>query len=535
MPNIRWLNLKNESLSVVFGYNNFWQINANQDYFTRHVNSPFIHFWYIAILMQFELLFPLVFTLFKKIDKKLNIDISSVLVFILMIVSTIYFIVISKTQEVTSVYYNTFARLFSIFFGIMLAILHHGYNLKLANRFNKIGGYIFLFYCIVLTLFTLFTNAENDLYALNMIIVTIISCRLIEYAIVEKSTKAKTNLLIIMFAKVSYEIYLVQYPVIFFVQNLAIPEFLRFILIVFLTIVFAFVIYVFLNTKKKVSQIVRNVIVSLIVIVGMFLVIIEPDYTEEMKELETKLAETQAMIEAKNNEFLNGTNNTEESVNNSTKENENKQSANNKSNSKAENVVLETQKDDGINEEDLKAQLSEISVVGIGDSVFLDAIPDLYKYFPNGYFDGKISRNINAGRKILEDLDNQGKLPDTVILALANNGDYSNKNVDKLMEVLGNRKVYWIDAVGADDPNYNDRFKAYTQEQYPNVRIISWVEESSGHDEWFYKDRIHPKPDGTKVYAELIYNSVYDYYLKDYKESLKQQSKTVEVNSVNKR
>ena len=56
-----WMNLKPETLSVAFGYNNFWQLSANLDYFTRNVNSPFTHFWFISILMQFDLLFPIIF------------------------------------------------------------------------------------------------------------------------------------------------------------------------------------------------------------------------------------------------------------------------------------------------------------------------------------------------------------------------------------------------------------------------------------------------------------------------------------------
>ena len=50
---INWVNMKPETLSVLFGYNNFWQLNANLDYFDRHVNSPFIHFWYIRFYLFF--------------------------------------------------------------------------------------------------------------------------------------------------------------------------------------------------------------------------------------------------------------------------------------------------------------------------------------------------------------------------------------------------------------------------------------------------------------------------------------------------
>ena len=45
VESINWVNLKPESLSALLGYNNFWQLEANLDYFTRHVNSPFMHFF----------------------------------------------------------------------------------------------------------------------------------------------------------------------------------------------------------------------------------------------------------------------------------------------------------------------------------------------------------------------------------------------------------------------------------------------------------------------------------------------------------
>ena len=59
--NINWFNLKPETTSVLLGYNNFWQLNANMDYFARHVSSPFMHLWYMGIILQFDLVFPFIF------------------------------------------------------------------------------------------------------------------------------------------------------------------------------------------------------------------------------------------------------------------------------------------------------------------------------------------------------------------------------------------------------------------------------------------------------------------------------------------
>lgn len=48
IPSINWFNLKTETTSVLFCYNNYWQIGANLDYFARSANSPFTHFWYVS-------------------------------------------------------------------------------------------------------------------------------------------------------------------------------------------------------------------------------------------------------------------------------------------------------------------------------------------------------------------------------------------------------------------------------------------------------------------------------------------------------
>lgn len=79
IPNIIWLNLKPETTSILLGYNNFWQLTANLDYFARHIDSPFIHLWYLSILFQFDLIFPFAFILLNKIKKK---EISSLIALI---------------------------------------------------------------------------------------------------------------------------------------------------------------------------------------------------------------------------------------------------------------------------------------------------------------------------------------------------------------------------------------------------------------------------------------------------------------------
>ena len=72
IPNIHWFQLKPETTSVLFGYNNYWQLSVNSDYFARHISSPFMHFWYIGILLQFELIFHFFFLFLKNLATSLK-------------------------------------------------------------------------------------------------------------------------------------------------------------------------------------------------------------------------------------------------------------------------------------------------------------------------------------------------------------------------------------------------------------------------------------------------------------------------------
>lgn len=531
IPNIVWLNLKKETFSVIFGYNNFWQLKANQDYFTKNINSPFIHLWYISILMQFELIFPLIFSLFKKYRGKNKENIITISIIALTIATTGLFIHMSFTKDIMVVYYNTFSRIFSLFFGILLALIQFEYGTKLPKFLKTNNAFIYTMYMIVFILFSIFISAESKFFALFMVLATFISMRMIKYATVQANTS--NNKITKAFAKISYEIYLVQYPIMFFMQNLPINRFGKILIIIILTILISIIVHILVNykTKNKILKAIKNIILGIIIIIGVFLVITEKDHTAEMKELEKVLNENAGVIEQKNEEFINNNNIQETGTTTENKQESTiKEETQNENNKKTESKTEETQISENkeveknevtqinqkaekniANEEEIAEKVSNLPVVGIGDSVLLGAINELYKKFPNGYFDGKVSRNLSAGETILKDLKSKGKLTNTVILSLANNGDYSTKKNKQLMEIIGDRELYWVNAVGADDPTFNDKFREFAKD-YPNIHIVEWDVVSKNHSEYFYADGIHPKGAGVKKYAETIYNAVFQDY-----------------------
>ena len=521
---INWMNLKTESFSVLFGYNNIWQLNANQDYFTRNVNSPFTHFWYISILFQFDLIFPIIFNIFKKFENKIRKNISTIIVSLLTIVTTVLFYFLSKTQDFMVAYYNSFARSFSILFGVLLALINYRHNLNLSRALNKYNKIYFIIYAIVLTAFCVFLPDKVECYAIFMILTTIISTRLLEYSSYESEKNKKSDIYLKFLSKMTYEIYLVQYPVIFFMQRAEINDVLKVLISAILTFIISFILMFFIESsyRKKIIELFKKIFLCLIIIVGIVIILTAKDYSNEMKDLESRLNENMKFIEEKNKEFLNDTstenNNNKNSKKNDdqvwnvTKENSNNDAKNTDSNiSKTNEANLMSNKK---NKKEVENIIRNTRVIGVGDSVLLDATREFYNKFPKGYFDGKINRTIPKAREVLTHLKNNGKLGNIIILCLSTNGDYSEKQNTELMKVLGNRKVYWINAAGPDDPKFNEKFENFAK-KYPNIRIVEWDKVAKEHPEYLEPDKIHPNYKGGKVLVQLIFDMICEDYYKE--------------------
>ena len=397
----------------------------------------------------------------------------------------------SKSQDIMHVYYDTFARSFSFIWGILLAILHYKYNFKIAKPLHQFKKVLFAIYSIALILLSVFVSADSNEFAFFMILATFVSIRLIEYATMEGQTNKKTNKLVKYLSNCSYEIYLVQYPIIYITQSSLINSSFKTLIIISLTLIISIIINNILNKKYKnnILDILKTIVISSVIVWGEITLITEKDHSQEMNELENKLNENQQLIEQKNSEYL--------------------------ATSSQDNEELKKKLESIQNQEEYTAELvKNLPVVGVGDSVLLGAIDELYEQFPNGYFNGKVSRTIKQGKELLLDLKSQGKLGNTLILVLANNGDYSTRVNKDFIESLEGREIYWVDAVGADDPEFNERFREFAKD-YPNIHIVEWEKASKGHPEYFYADGIHTKGDGLKAYVNTIYQAIYENYLKE--------------------
>jgi len=491
-----WLNLKPETTSVLLGYNNFWQLNANLDYFAQHVSSPFMHLWYIGILLQFDLVFPFVYLFFHKLGDKLHKVVPCILVTFLALISTLYFYNMSFVQEMMITYYHTLTRIFSLLLGVSLGFIHSYYkSIAFSSAKHKvINRIVFFSYTLILTYFMIFIDATSNYYSLAMIITSLITCRLIDYSVCNTSQKmTKSDKIIKSFSDISYEIYLVQYPIIFLFQYINIQ--LEVPIIIVLTIVISYILHFCINLKNK-KGIIKSIgvtglmIILSVTIYGGYKYYLSEDHTEEMKALEKQLAENEKLLEEKQKAY----------------EQQLKQEQLN---------WFSTLKDLEDGEKNLESTITNLNIVGIGDSIMLGALPNLYKQFPNGYFDAKTSRTAWVVNDILKSLKNKNILGNPIVLNLGSNGDCTDSCKEEIMKTCDGKEIFWVNVSNDSIINFNDKLEQFSS-KHENIHIIDWNSISKGHNEYFIADGIHLTEMGKEAYIKAIYDEIYKVYLQDF-------------------
>ena len=507
---IAWLNLKLEVKSILLNYNNYWQISTNVDYFTKSINSPLTHLWYISMLVQYELVFPFIFLFFKKIGKSISKELSVFLLTLISVFLAAYFAYVTLNKGIMISYYDSIARAYSYMLGITLGFVHAFFGIPIIKKLRKRPLLMLMYMLLVGVLIYMFLtiDSSSNLFIVAMILTSVITLRLIDYSIIINNSFLKP--VVKYLASISYEVYLIQYPVIYYVTVNNYNN--KYFLIVGITLVASIILgFIFnKNFKGRVLKIFKLILVLGLLIfsvLGARIYALESDNTEEMKALEEMLKQNEELIIASSEEQM-------KSI-------------------ALEDEAWEKQLEELTNSSDgLGNYISSMKITGIGDSVLLGAVPGLYKKFPNGYFDGKVSRTDCQMMSVLNDIESKGKLYDTVIINLGTNGSCA--NTATIMERLKDKKVYWLSVV--NDYQVPKAAKAIYEfpNQYSNVKVIDWKEISKNHTEYFYKDGIHLTSSGITGYVNAIYDTLYNDYKSEYDKKIQELQKKREE-ELNKR
>lgn len=150
------------------------------------------------------------------------------------------------------------------------------------------------------------------------------------------------------------------------------------------------------------------------------------------------------------------------------------------------------------------------SVILIGDSVPAGAITQFYKYFPNGYIDAQVGRQLYAGVDVYRQCQANGHDGDVVVWAIGDNGVARESQVKELIDAVDPSKHVYLCTVrvplALQDMN-NQLFKDVAA-QYDNVDVIDWYAQSAGHDEYFWSDGTHLRPEGAEAYVLMLRKAI---------------------------
>lgn len=490
-PEILLPSLKPEVKSILLGYNNFWQLSANMDYFAQHLDSPFMHLWYVSILLQFDLIFPLIYIPLRKLGDKFHRLIPCIITVALSIAGSIYFYTNSLNQNIMVSYYDTFNRMFSLLFGLSLGFINHYYKpftlVFIKNR--KFNVSMFFAHILILILLFLTIDASSKFFQLSMIATSLITCIIINYSIVLFTENQSLPIKIIKYlSSISYEFYLLQYPLIFILQCTDISSNLKLAIIAPLLIILSCIFHYILS-KNKEKYLFKNLLKLLllaITIFGIYKFWNTKDNTQEMNELKAQLAQNESLINEKQEEYNKNFQEKQQSFEKALQEIDN-------------------------NESNLADMVTNIPAVAMGDSVMENNAKLLYQKFPNMYIDAQYLRVATYATGALKKLKDQDKLGDPIILEFGANGDCTEEEKIEIMELCQGRQVFWLTVPNDRIVKVNANLYKLA-EKYDNLHIIDWYTITRPHPEYFLSDKVHLTAVGKEAFTQVIYDAIYDYY-----------------------
>ena len=148
----------------------------------------------------------------------------------------------------------------------------------------------------------------------------------------------------------------------------------------------------------------------------------------------------------------------------------------------------------------------------VGDSIMHSSKQYIAPNFENSYFNTKIGRQFSTLPGIIRNLKDNNELGNIVVVHLGTNGMFKEKDFDDVIEMVGNRPIFFINTIHGNSWEKEVNIKLEEKvKQYSNAHLIDWHSYAKSKTQYFYKDKTHLNDSGQKYYAEFITKSIKDF------------------------
>lgn len=499
--------IRPEALSVLLGYNNWWQIDQSMDYFTRMLNaSPFAHLWFLGVELQYYLLWPILFGIGVLLWEVLGLYWAAAFMVLLAAVSSgLMPYLYGSGGDITRLYYGTDTRVHALLWGAALGMFALKADLQSGFKFNMASPvyvlkYLLALLAVVATLgaYAFLPGEDPLVYQGGMLCMTLIFMVLLQLAIDRELSLGRwlDNPLGKWIGKHSYGIFLWQYPVIYLSEHFGFvndPAYYlgQLLVIVLLTLwgekMAAYLLhphFLHMVSKVQVARVLALVCVSLagtfLMGTGCYGIAISADARAGVQQaLEKRLAQ------------------------------------------EAEQLAKEWEAEEPpapapAQPEPKEKQVNLNNIACIGDSVLLGASSQLREVLPGCRVDAEVSRYVSGGADVAESWQSQGFIGEIAVVALGSNGPIAGGEryevqARRLLDALGpNCHIFWVNthAPHLKWQNPNNEYLQQLAQTHANVTIVDWHSAASRHPEWLVEDGVHPNDEGARAFAQLVKDTI---------------------------
>lgn len=487
-----------DSIAAIFYVSNWWYIMQNVDYFEQFAVQPLKHLWSLAIEEQFYLVFPIVLLSLLSFIRRLKSI--RIIFLILLVISMIAMMVLYVPNEnVARVYFGTDTRIQTLLMGVLLALVWPPFQLKAkVNRQMRtmidtagVVGLAILFIC-----FKFVSETNSILYYGGFFLISTVTLLVIASSVHPSGYFAKFlgNKVFTFIGSRSYSLYLWHYPIIVlihhqFVQGQIPP--LVYVVEILLMVLMAefsykfieqpfrkegFNIFAFNHLKNWRSQKVLRTWLVIILLIPTLLVMVG-GFNRSAQKNSTRVTEV----------------NTEEIDKLITQP-----------------LPLPQLKIDGFVVKGNKQKYASWKPLLIGDSVMVDIGDDFRSFVPKADINGKVGRQLVEATSLAKrQYQSYRDKNDIVVLELGTNGDFTEEQLNSLLEQFGEADIYLVNTrVPRSYESHVNQVLAKAAKKRANVTLVDWYSRSENHTEYFAPDGIHLQPPGVRALTNSIIQAI---------------------------